>query len=406
MNENPKRILIFSNSYYPKHVGGAEVAIKEITDRITKDEIVFHMVTNRFDASLPKVEQVGNVLVHRIGFAIRGADTARTHHPLFYLQKILFVPQAAMKAYTLNKQHAYDGFWAMMAYMSLPITLLRLFSVKKPYVLTLQEGDPEAHVFGRWYIRPFMPLLALGFKNAAVIQTISNFLSVWPKQFGYSGTVLVVPNGVELERFANVAEEDIVKTKHELGKQEGETWLIHTGRYVTKNGLDSVVSALADLPKSVKLLLVGEGPLQEELRTQALRFGVRDRVVFKKFVDATELPRYLKACDIFIRPSRSEGQGISFIEAMAAGIPVVATQVGGIADFLSDRERNLGRPATGFAVDPDAPEQIALKVAHILNTRDEVRDTVLHAKEMVKTHYSWDLIARDMQEKVFSHVGG
>jgi len=67
----PKKILIFSLAYYPKHVGGAEVALKEITDRIDPAHIEFHMVTNRFDSTLPKTEKVGNVLVHRIGITTK-----------------------------------------------------------------------------------------------------------------------------------------------------------------------------------------------------------------------------------------------------------------------------------------------------------------------------------------------
>ena len=59
-----KRILIFSLAYFPKHVGGAEIAIKEISDRILVEDIQFHMVTLRFDSTLPAVEQVGNVACH------------------------------------------------------------------------------------------------------------------------------------------------------------------------------------------------------------------------------------------------------------------------------------------------------------------------------------------------------
>ncbi len=72
-----------------------------------------------------------------------------------------------------------------------------------------------------------------------------------------------------------------------------------------------------------------------------------------------QLPDALAACDIFIRPSRSEGMGNSFIEAMAAGLPVIATQVGGLSDFIYDAKRNPGKEATAWAVDPDSPEQIA-----------------------------------------------
>ena len=60
MSAVPKRVLIFSLAYFPKHVGGAEVAIKEITDRISPQDIEFHMITLRFDSTLPKVEKIGN----------------------------------------------------------------------------------------------------------------------------------------------------------------------------------------------------------------------------------------------------------------------------------------------------------------------------------------------------------
>jgi len=64
-----QKVLIFSLAYFPKHVGGAEVAIKEKTDRIT--DLEFHMVTLRYDSTLPKVEKVGNVLVHVSGSSKR-----------------------------------------------------------------------------------------------------------------------------------------------------------------------------------------------------------------------------------------------------------------------------------------------------------------------------------------------
>ncbi len=63
-----KKILIFSMAYYPRFIGGAEVAIKEITDRLS-DEYVFHLVTLRYDSNLPRISQEGNVVVHRIGFS-------------------------------------------------------------------------------------------------------------------------------------------------------------------------------------------------------------------------------------------------------------------------------------------------------------------------------------------------
>src|SRR3989344_4819635 len=113
------------------------------------------------------------------------------------------------------------------------------------------------------------------------------------------------------------------------------------------------------------------------------------------------MPLYLRACDIFVRPSRSEGFGNSFIEAMAAGVPVIATQEGGIADFLFDAKRNPKVPPTGWAVDKDSPEQIAAAVKDILGNPDQVRRVIENARALALKKYDWDLIARNMRQKVF-----
>src|SRR5262249_35696004 len=136
---NMKKILIFSLAYYP-HVGGAEIAIKEIADRIS--DIEFDLITQRFDAKDAATEKVGNVLVHRVGQG-RG-----------YFSKILFIPRAAAHAIRLHQEKNFDACWAMMSYMLLPIVLMRNRGVRLPYALTLQEGDTYQHMFGRIRILP------------------------------------------------------------------------------------------------------------------------------------------------------------------------------------------------------------------------------------------------------------
>jgi glycosyltransferase involved in cell wall biosynthesis len=115
-----------------------------------------------------------------------------------------------------------------------------------------------------------------------------------------------------------------------------------------------------------------------------------------------EIPKYLQASDIFIRASRSEGMGNSFVEAMAAGLPVVGTQEGGIADFLFDEKRNPDKPITGWAVDKNSPEQIAEAVTDVMSHPEKVRAVVATAKAMVIEQYDWDIVARDMRERVFN----
>ena len=375
-----KKIVIFSLAYYP-HVGGAEVALKEITDRIA--DIEFHMVTLRFSPSEPSEERVRNIIVHRVG---GGAS---------YLSKILFVPRAARAARALHQKYRFDAMWAMMSYMLFPLVLSGL---QLPYVLTLQEGDPFEFVFHRWFIRPFAPLLTRGFRHATAVQAISNYLLTWAGQMGFKGRGEVIPNGVDTMHFMReYAPAEIVEMRAKIGKKEGEIFLVTTSRLVHKNAIDDVIRALVLLPEHIHFAVSGIGPDEPMLKNLSQKLGVANRVHFMGQIGHTEMPLVLKACDIFIRPSRSEGMGNSFVEAMAAGLPVIGTQEGGIADFLFDAKRNPDKKTTGWAVDKDSPEQIKDAVQDIIAHPEQVLKVKSNAQSLVIEKYDWDLIARDMK---------
>src|SRR3989344_767164 len=133
-----------------------------------------------------------------------------------------------------------------------------------------------------------------------------------------------------------IATEELYILRRKLGKKEGDIFLITTSRMVRKNAIDVIIRSLTLLDAHVKFLILGIGPDEEMLRELARSQGVADRIQFLGQILHTEMPKYLKVSDIFIRPSRSEGLGNSFLEAMAAGLPVIATPVGGIPDFLFD----------------------------------------------------------------------
>jgi glycosyltransferase involved in cell wall biosynthesis len=399
-----KRVLIFSLAYYPKHVGGAEMAIKEITDRIDPNEIEFHMVANRFDSTLPRVSREGNILVHRIGIATREPAMGDLKKFPLHLNKLFYQFEAAWVAYRLHRKYRYDGIWAMMAHATgVPSTLFKIVHSNVPYILELQEGDPIPHI--ERTMRPLWPFFIQAFRRADVVKAISTFLGKWARARGFRGPLEIIPNAVNTAHFSQAySADELAEAKREIGKREGETWLVTTSRLVHKNAVDDVIRALALLPKSVKFLIFGTGPDEDALKKLARERGVADRAVFWGQIDHAVMPKYLKACDVFIRPSRSEGMGNSFVEAFAAELPVIATQEGGIADFLFDEKRDPDKPATGWAVDKNSPREIAEAVRDIMARPDQVRKVLKNAKELAFEKYDWDIIARDMKTRVFDKV--
>ena len=389
-----KKVLIFSLAYYPNAVSGAEGAIKEITDRI--NDIEFHMVTLRFDPTQPRVEKVGTVHVHRVGYS-----SAR-------LWKILFVPLATLKGLTLHNEQRFDALWSVMTYMLFPVVFMKWF-VHVPHILTLQDGDPYEKVFERWFIRPVAPLLDQGFRTASIVQAISSFLATWPKKRGYTGDVELIYNGANPKNLAEDYSIDEARTLAERwGKKSGDVFLLNASRFVYQKANDVTVRALPLLPPHVKLVLVGDGPDEEMLRALARELAVSDRLIITGRVDRYDVPKYRNRtfADIFVCPSRSEGLQMSSLSAMAGYLPVVSTQAGGLAEYIWDKKHNPDKPKTAWVVDPDSPEQIAEAVKDIMAHPDEVKQVTEANRAMILKTYNWDNIAVEMRNRVFGRVLG
>jgi phosphatidylinositol alpha-1,6-mannosyltransferase len=207
---------------------------------------------------------------------------------------------------------------------------------------------------------------------------------------GYKKAPVIIPNGAAVKRFSEAMPADI-------GKKEGEFWLVTSSRLVQKNALDDVIRSLTLLPVYVHFLVLGSGSEEKILKALTRELALEERVHFEGFVSHAALPGYLHACDAFVRASRTEGFGSSFVEAMAAGLPVIATQEGGLADFLFDERRNPKRPPTGFAVDRDMPEQIANAVKEIMTNPEMVQRVRQNAFSLVREKYDWDTVARQMR---------
>ncbi|MBI4241885.1 MAG: glycosyltransferase [Candidatus Rokubacteria bacterium] len=162
---------------------------------------------------------------------------------------------------------------------------------------------------------------------------------------------LTIHNGVPLPK--PVTEDRRLRARAVLGRQCQERIVAHVGRLVPVKGHTVLLRALAGLRTRPDVLLVaGEGPLRGALEADCRRLGLEGTVVFLGFRD--DIATVLYASDLLVLPSLSEVLPMAVLEAMAIGLPVVATRVGGIPELIED-----GRE--GWLVDPDDPE--ALRVA-------------------------------------------
>ncbi|MFP4475054.1 MAG: glycosyltransferase family 4 protein [Desulfatibacillaceae bacterium] len=135
-------------------------------------------------------------------------------------------------------------------------------------------------------------------------------------------------------------------------------WLMHV------KGPDLLLDAASELCEAeprARLVFVGDGPMRRRLEARALQHGIGDRIVFAGWRE--DVPDILPAFDVLALPSRNEGMGRVLVEAMASGLPVVATRVGGVPDLVVKGE-------TGVLVPPENPQALAKALLHLLRDRE------------------------------------
>jgi len=379
MNNSRKKILVFATTYLP-FIGGAEITVQEITKRIT--DVDFDIVTVDLDGKQIKTEVMGNVTIHRIGSGRLG--------------KLFFPIRAFVLGSKLNRKNKYDAFWSVMAsYAGFAGLLFSYRHPRIPFVLTLQEGDTKEELRAKFQFVWF--LFKKIFKRATMIQAISGYLAEFAIEIDDKATVVVIPNGVDVDRFNLDVSGQVREFQRKYQKGPKDIFLVTTSRLVRKNAVRDIIVSLINLPKNIKLLIVGDGQLRKDLEAGAIKDNVIDRVIFAGEVPHDLVLAHLKISEIFVRPSLSEGFGNSFVEAMAAGLPVVATPVGGIVDFISDRK-------TGVFCKVNNPEDLAQKVLLLIENSDLKDEIVQNASDLVREKYNWSLIAERMKKEVFDVV--
>jgi glycosyltransferase involved in cell wall biosynthesis len=130
-------------------------------------------------------------------------------------------------------------------------------------------------------------------------------------------------------------------SRRDLALAEDEYYLIAVGRLVERKGFEYLIKAMAALPVNVELLIIGDGPLEDDLKLLARTTGVEERVCFLGYQDQERLWSYLLVANCYVLSSLHEGLGIVVQEAMYAGLPIVATNNGGQVDLIQEGRNGL-----------------------------------------------------------------
>lgn len=183
-----------------------------------------------------------------------------------------------------------------------------------------------------------------------------------------AGKVTVIPNGIELGKFPYA----------EHARQSPPV-LCALGRLDRQKGHDVLLRALAAVARPWTLRLGGDGPLRARLQKRATELKIAPRVQF--FGTLTDVPSFMKSCDILVHPSRWEGQGRVVLEAAASGLPIVATAVGGIPEMIQDG-------VSGRLVPPNDASALATAITRTLDNPDESRTLTRAARRIVEGRFT------------------
>jgi phosphatidylinositol alpha-1,6-mannosyltransferase len=229
-----------------------------------------------------------------------------------------------------------------------------------------------------------------GLARAREVTAVSKYTARRIRRLLPEGAPLsVLYPGVDEGRFSPQVGGQQVRERHGL---DDRPVVLCVSRLVPRKGQDVLIRALPLIQRLVPdaaLLLVGDGPYRPTLESMAAG-AAAGLVVFAGEVTAEELPSYYSACDVFAMPCRSrwaglevEGFGIVFLEAAAAGKPVVAGRSGGAGEAIVDE-------ATGLLVEGSEPKAVALAVARLLSDRPMAERMGAAGRARVEAEFTWE----------------
>jgi rhamnosyl/mannosyltransferase len=326
--------VLHVGKFYPPHMGGIETHLEALCGGL-KTSFDLRVLVSSDDANASE-EVLDDVAVSRVPTRLTLAST-----PLCPSMPARIRNSAA----DLVHIHLPNPM-AVLAYLA--------SGHRGPLVITYHSDTVRQKVLGALF-GPFLHQVLR--RSSAIITTSPNYLRTSPVLARYQDRCHVIPLGIPIEDFDHCDP----SAAEAMRRQFGDRLIVSVGRLVYYKGFAYLIRAMAHI--QAKLLIVGEGPLRDKLTALASEVGVADRVIFLGKIDHDTLVACYHASRVFVLASiaRSEAFGIAQVEAMAAGLPVVNTNLDSGVPFVSLHEQ------TGLTVPPEDPAALAAAITRLLD---------------------------------------
>ncbi len=367
--------ILFLNYEYPPLGGGAGNATFYLLREFAKiTDLEIDLVTSSIDDSY-HFEKVGeNIKIHRLPI---GKNKTNLH---FQSQKDLLV--YAWKAYIfsrkLAKNNKYDLSHSFFAVPCGFLSLLFKWRCKISYIVSLRGADVPGYSERFTFVYKILtPLIKVIWSRAGNVVSNSQGLRELALKSKPKQKIEVIYNGVDIEEFKPAA-----------AAPGYEFQILCVSRLTKRKGIKYVIDAVKKLSEKyprIKLKIVGEGNAKKELIKQAQELLIEDRVEFTGLIPHDKLPEVYNSAQVFVLPSLNEGMSNTMLEAIAAGLPIIATDTGGTQELLKEN-------INGFIVEPRNSEDIAKKIEALLTDNELRRKMALESRRRAE-RFSWKSVA-------------
>ena len=367
-------LCIVTHTFLP-HVGGIERVVYEQCKRLMQKQFELMVLTHR--------NYTGKNYVYD-GIRVQCYDSVNIG---FRLGIPYAIPQITSYKTFLESVKSSDLIHVHgHPYLSSFIAAKLAKKYSKPLVLT-QHNTFIEYESSFWDHVEWLNDYAIGkqvLKEADKIVVVSNATGNYVLSLGADPEkIRVLHNGVDVNRFRplNGIKDEMRK---KLGISKDSSVVLTVRRLVYKNGIDTLIeSAKKAIKKNPRLvfLVVGKGPDFEKVKEKTGQLGIQKNFRLTGFISDEDLPFYYNAADFFVLPSKSgEGLPLVALEAMACGVPVIATNVGGISEIIKEGSGKLVPPSN-----PDSLAEAILEFSH-----RELSALRKDLRAMIKQKYSWD----------------